>query len=410
MIKEVIMPKLGETMEEGYLASWKKEEGEKVEKGDVLFEVMSDKTNFEVESLHEGYLRKQLFQPSDDPIDVTTVIGYITDTLDEPLPEVSSPKVVEQQVTETEEPTKDATEVSPLKVEQEKEEVLGETRLKASPLARRVAEDANVDISVVVGTGPEGRIEKDDVLKYIEEQKQKPEVKPKGSAEYEVIPWTPLRKIISEKLTESKKTIPHFYFQGKLFIDEIIRVKEIAKKNNIDLTYTDFLVFFLSRAIQKYPLINGSVEANEIRVYESVDIGLAVSINDGLIVPVLRDCVNKGIEELSKEIKSVASKARENKLSANDVKGARFIISNLGMYGVDNFQPIISPPGVAIMGVGSINKEPVVISGSVEVRSVMNVSFSFDHRVIDGSYAGLFYSYFKKITENPSLHFFLGKV
>ena len=393
MIKEIIMPKLGETMEEGYLVSWKKNEGDKVEKGEVLFEVMSDKTNFEVESLHSGYLRKKLYEPSDNAIPVTTVIGYISDTPDEPIViekksetkiEIPEEKTVEQKAV-----------VEPAEIKDK--EISG--RVKASPVARKMAEEAGIDIALIKGSGPEGRIEKKDVLEYLASKKDEGKAVPSG--EYIVKEWTPLRRIIARRLTESKREIPHYYLEGKFIVSEIAREKESRKKEGVDLTYTDFLIFLTARAIKEYPLVNAAVINDEIRIYTSVDIGLAVSVEDGLVVPVLRNCESKSIHQISKERKEIVEKARLNKLTEEETKNARFIISNLGMFGVENFQPIISPPGVAIMGVGKVGKELVVVDDKIAILPVMNVSFSFDHRVIDGAYAGQFYKRLKEIMESP---------
>ena len=374
MIREIIMPKLGETMEEGYLVSWKKEEGEKVEKGEVLFEVMSDKTNFEIESPYSGYLRKKLFLPSDDPIPVTTVIAYISDTPDEPLPEEEKEE------------------------EKEVKEEVEEERIKATPLARKIAKEKSIDLKKVKGTGPGGRIEKKDVENYIESCEEV-----EGGGGYEVIKWSPMRKVIAKRLTESKRDIPHYYFEGEFIMDQVVLLKEIKKEEGKNFSYTDFLIFFAGKAIEKYPVINAAVVKDEIRVYKSIDIGIAVAIEDGLVVPAIKNVNKKTIEEISEERKNIVEKAREGKLSKEDTEGARFVISNLGMYGVDNFQPIINPPGVAIMGVGKMGKKAVVINDEIQIRTVMNISFSFDHRIIDGSYGGLFYSYFKEIVENPGL-------
>ncbi|HOV21440.1 MAG TPA: dihydrolipoamide acetyltransferase family protein [bacterium] len=388
MIREIIMPKLGETMEEGYLVSWKKQEGEKVEKGEVLFEVMSDKTNFEVESPYSGYLRKILFSSSDEAIPVTTVIGYISDNPDEQLPEKEE-KIEKKEVKEE--------KVEIVQKEKVEEKIVeGGEKIKATPVAKRIAQERGIDISNIRGTGPGGRIEKRDVEKYIES-------KAVGVGEYEIIKWTPIRKIIAKRLTESKREIPHYYFQGKFIMDQIALIKELKKKEGNDFSYTDFLLFFAGKAIEKYPLIDASVENDEIRVYKSVDIGLAVAVETGLVVPVIRNVCQKTLEEISEERKVIAKKSKEGKLEENDLKGARFVISNLGMYGVENFQPIINPPGVAIMGVGKIEKGIIVIEDKIEVKRIMSVSFSFDHRVIDGSYAGSFYNYFKEILENPSI-------
>lgn len=395
MIKEIIMPKLGETMEEGYLVSWKKEEGEKVEKGEVLFEVMSDKTNFEIESPYAGYLRKKLFQASDDPIPVTTVIGYISDTPDEPLPEEEEKKVEEEK--EPEKKEKKEVKKEEAEKEEKKEE---EERIKATPLAKKIAKEKGVNLSEVKGTGPGGRIEKKDVEEYLSKGETAGVVK---EGEYEVKKWSPMRKVIAKRLSESKREIPHYYLEGKFIVDQISSLKEILKKEGKNFSYTDFLIFFAARAIEKYPLINAATEKEEIKIYKSIDIGVAVAIEDGLVVPVVRNAGKKNLEEISKERISIVEKARSNKLTDSDIKGGRFVISNLGMYGVDNFQPIINPPGVAIMGVGKIGKEVIAVNDRIEIKTVMNVSFSFDHRVIDGGYAGLFYSYFKQIVENPGL-------
>ena len=386
MIKEVIMPKLGETMEEGYLVSWKKEEGEKVEKGEVLFEVMSDKTNFEVESPHSGYLRKILYSPSDEPIPVTTVIAYISDTPDEPLPEEE--KKEEKEISVEEKKKEEVVEMREKEVEEE--------RIKATPLARKIAKEKNIDLKEVKGTGPGGRIGKKDVENYLKSYE-------KDGEGYEVIKWTPMRKVIAKRLSESKRNIPHYYVEGEFIMDQVVLLKELKKKDGKNFSYTDFLIFFAGKAIEKYPMINAIVVEDEIRVYKSIDIGVAVAVEDGLVVPAIKNVNKKTIEEISEERKRIVEKAREGKLSKEDTEGARFVISNLGMYGVDNFQPIINPPGVAIMGVGKMGKKAIVINDEIEIRTIMNISFSFDHRIIDGSYAGLFYSYFKKIVENPGL-------
>jgi pyruvate dehydrogenase E2 component (dihydrolipoamide acetyltransferase) len=380
-------------MEEGYLVSWKKNEGDKVEKGEVLFEVMSDKTNFEVESLHSGYLRKKLYEPSDNAIPVTTVIGYISDTPDEPI---VTEKKSETKIELPEEKTvEQKAVVEPAEIKDK--EISG--RVKASPIARKMAEEAGIDIALIKGSGPEGRIEKKDVLEYLASKKDEGKAVPSG--EYIVKEWTPLRRIIARRLTESKREIPHYYLEGKFIVSEIAREKESRKKEGVDLTYTDFLIFLTARAIKEYPLVNAAVINDEIRIYTSVDIGLAVSVEDGLVVPVLRNCESKSIHQISKERKEIVEKARLNKLTEEETKNARFIISNLGMFGVENFQPIISPPGVAIMGVGKVGKELVVIDDKIAILPVMNVSFSFDHRVIDGAYAGQFYKRLKEIMESP---------
>ena len=399
MIREIIMPKLGETMEEGYLISWKKKEGEKVEKGEVLFEVMSDKTNFEVESPYSGYLRKILFQPSDQPIPVTTVIAYLTDTPDEPVEIPEKKEEIKSEEKKEEKLTIETKE----EVKEEKEE-----RIKISPIARKLAEEYKIDITKIKGTGPDGRIEKKDVLEYIEKikEEEKIEKKEEFETEYEIIKWTPLRKIIAQRLTESKTTIPHYYFQGKIIVDEILKIKEKKEKEGIKLTITDFLIYFSSKAIEEFPLIGAAVIDDEIRIYKDVDIGLAISVPEGLVVGSIKKANKKTILEISKERSELIERARNGKLTQEDTKGTNFVISNLGMYDVENFYPIINPPGVAIMGVGKIEKGVSIENNQVVIKNYMYVSFSFDHRIIDGAYAANFYKKLKEFIENPSILLF----
>jgi pyruvate dehydrogenase E2 component (dihydrolipoamide acetyltransferase) len=396
MIREIIMPKLGETMEEGYLVSWKKKEGDKVEKGEILFEVMSDKTNFEVESQYSGYLRKILFQPSDQPIPVTTVIAYLTDTPDEPIEIQEKKEEVKVEIKKEETPVIEKKE----EIKEEKEE-----RIKISPVARKLAEEYKIDITKIKGTGPDGRIEKKDVLEYIEKIKEE-KIEERTKEEYEVIKWTPLRKIIAQRLTESKTTIPHYYFQGKIIVDEILKIKEKKEKEGIKLTITDFLIYFSSKAIEEFPLIGASVINDEIRIYKDVDIGLAINIPEGLVVGSIKKANKKTISEISKERNQLVERARNGKLTSDDTKGTNFVISNLGMYEVENFYPIINPPGVAIMGVGKIEKGVFVENNQIVIKNYMYVSFSFDHRIIDGAYAANFYKRLKEFIENPSILLF----
>lgn len=387
MKREIIMPKLGETMEEGYLVSWKKKEGDRVEKGEVLFEVMSDKTNFEVESPYSGYLRKILYQPSDQPIPVTTVIAYITDTPDEEI--------------EIEEKKKEEKKEEVLKVEEKREIKIEEKeeRIKISPVAKKLAEEYKIDIKKIKGSGPDGRIEKKDVIEYIEKIKE-------GKEEYEVIKWTPLRRTIAKRLTESKRNIPHYYFQGKIIVDNLLKIKEQKEKEGEKYTITDFLIFLVSRVIEEFPLIGAAIVDDEIRVYKNIDIGIAIGVSDGLVVASVKKANLKTIKEISEERKRIVERARDGKLTEEDIKGTNFVISNLGMYDVENFYPIINPPGVSIMGVGKIGKGVFVEDERIVIKNYMYVSFSFDHRIIDGTYAANFYKRVKEVIENPSLLLF----
>ena len=251
-----------------------------------------------------------------------------------------------------------------------------------------------IPLSKIQGTGGEGRIEKKDVLAYPEALKSR-----KENQQYEVIPWTPFRKIIAEKLTFSKQNIPHYYLSVRFLMDNVTKEKEKKSKEK-KITFTDFLIFWTAKTMKDFPLLNASIVNNQIRLYKTIDVGLAIGMEDGLIVPVIKDAENKTIEEISSLREDIINKAKNKTLSREDMEEARFVISNLGMFGVKNFSAIISPPGVAIMAVGTIEKEPVVKDGNIAIAETMWVTLSLDHRIIDGTYGGKFLQTLKKRLES----------
>lgn len=391
MIREIIMPKLGETMEEGYISKWFKSEGDNVEKGEPLFEVMSDKTNFEVEATASGILRKIIAQPSDQAVQVTTLVGYLADSADEPLPaEGAQQPAAPVQTAET------APSPATSAQAQRAENSNAGGRVKASPLARKTAEELGIILSQVKGTGEGGRIEKKDVLAHRGKSAAGPD------ADYTVQPWTPLRRIIADKLSQSKKTIPHYYLSARILMDELSTIRQTKKARGENITYTDFIVWFCGRLLPEFPLLNATVVQDEIRVYNNVNIGLAVSVPDGLVVPVLRDIDNAGIGEIAGKVREAAGRAREGQLTKHEVENARFIVSNLGMYGVTKFSAIISPPATAILAVGAVEKEPVVKNGQVVAGETLWVTLSLDHRVVDGAYGGRFLQRLRTCMEHPA--------
>ncbi len=386
MTHEIIMPKLGETMEEGYLVGWRKAVGDRVEKGEVLFEVMSDKTNFEVEATHSGYLRRILYQPGEQPIPVTSVIGYLTDTPDEALVEKQGPEKKEEQ--------RISPQPSETQITAKVTSSAAQERIPVSPLARKLALEKGVDIRLVRGSGPGGRITEKDVTDYLKE---------KETSAYQVVSWTPMRKIIADRMTQSKSIIPHYYVQISVLMDQIVRMKELLKKEGKHYSYTDFLVFYCSRAIKEFPLLDAALMNDEIRIYPQINIGLAVAVENGLVVPVIRNCAQKSLQEISTDIDSLTKLARNNQLKKEHTEGCRFVVSNLGMYQIENFYPIINPPGVAIMGVGAINRQILPTEHGTTVAFLMKINLSLDHRVIDGAYAGRFLSRLKNLLEQPGL-------
>ncbi len=385
MIKEIIMPKLGETMEEGYINRWLKKEGDRVKKGEVILEVMSDKTNFEVESQYDGYLRKILVQPSENPIPVTTIIGYISDSPDEEIPTILqvSPSTNKPQID--------------IPVEKQESVVYEEKqRIKASPAAKKLANELGINIENIKGSGESGRIEKKDVEAYIAQGKN-------DSISDFPVSLSPMRKIIAERLKFSKQNIPHYYLSIKILMDAIVSLKNIARQKGKNFTYTDFIIFYTAKIIQNFPLLNASFINDQLHYGQSVDIGLAVDTKDGLVVPVLRDIQTKNLDEISAMRIYLVEKARNNQLKSQDIENCRFVITNLGMYGVRQFQAIINPPATSIMAIGSIEKEPVIVNGKIVIGQTMWISLSLDHRVIDGAYGGQFLQQLKQTFENPGV-------
>jgi len=354
VIREIIMPKLGETMEEGTLLKWFKKEGDRIEKGEPLFEVTSDKTSFEVEAETEGVLRKILIQPGETPIPVTKVIGYLADNMEENLPEIK----------------------------EEKKE-----RVSISPLAKRLAEEKGVDITKIKGSGPAGRIEKSDILKIAGEG---------NPEEFETKPLAGIRKTIAQRMLESKTTIPHYYLQAEIGMETIAKLKQEKK-----FSYTDFILKATATALSEFPLMNAAIVNGEARIYKKINIGLAVASKEGLLVPVIKEVNQKNLGEISQERISLREKAVQNKLSPNDLVEGTFTISNLGTFGVDNFAAIINPPQVGILALGVIKESPVAVEGKVTVKKIMKVTLSADHRLIDGVYGAQFLKRIKELLENP---------
>ena len=360
MIKEIIMPKLGETMEEGYLLKWLKKEGDKVIKGEPLFEVMSDKTNFEVEAEADGFLRKTLIQAGETPVPVIKVIGYLADSMEENLPEIK-PEI---------------------EIEKEKK-----GRILISPLAKRLARERGIDITKIKGSGAAGRIEKDDILKISRESEDE---------EFERKSLTGTRKIVARRMSESKRNIPHYYLQAEIGMEAIAKLKEEQK-----FSYTDFIIKAVAKALSDFPLMNAAIIGEEARIYKKINIGLAIATAEGLLVPVIKDVKEKSLIQLKQERTSLREKANQNRLSPEDLKKATFTISNLGTLGVNNFAAIINPPEVGILALGEIKRVPVAVEGKIEIKKIMKVTLSADHRLIDGAYGAGFLKRIKELLENP---------
>ncbi len=386
MVIEIKMPKLGETMEEGVISKWRKKEGEKIEKGEILFEVMTDKANFEVESPGSGFVRK-VFAKEEETVPVTKVIGYLASSLDEEVP--SAPPAVQK-------PTVPAEK---------------EGRIKASPLARRLAEEKGVDLSKIKGSGPDGRIEKEDVLNVAVRHIRPEGLVPEGAT---IVPVTGVRKIIADKMTQAKQTIPHYYLDIEVDVTPAVELREKMKKEKIYFSHNALIIKAAAETLKLFPVVNGYFAEDKIVLNPSINIGIAVARSavyktslgeememNELVVPVLKDADKKNLTRIAAEAKELIKKARENKLSLDDLAGGTITISNLGTMGIDAFTAIINPPQATILALGEIKKRPVVIDDKIEIRSILKFSLSCDHRIVDGALGARFLQKFKELLENP---------
>ncbi|RLI43157.1 2-oxo acid dehydrogenase subunit E2, partial [Candidatus Bathyarchaeota archaeon] len=337
-----------------------KKEGETVEKGEPVVEVLSDKVTYEVEAPASGILHKIMAEEGTD-VPVAETLAIIT-APDEELPEVEA--------------------ITEAPIERVKE------RIPASPAAKRVAKEHGVDLTQVKGTGPEGRIVEEDVRRFIEETKAKRKIR-------QVIPLAGIRKIAAERVSLSAKTAPHSTITMEV---DMTNAKKLREK--LQVSYTDVLVKAVAKALTEHSIINSTLEKDKIKIFEDVNVGVAVATEAGLVVPVIHNADKKSLKEVSSALKELVEKARKGKLAKEELSGGTFTITNLGMFGVDTFTPIINPPETAILGVGRIVEKPVVVNKEIIVKPIMQLSLSFDHRVVDGAPAAQFLQKIKEIIES----------
>jgi pyruvate dehydrogenase E2 component (dihydrolipoamide acetyltransferase) len=379
MVTKVVMPRLSLTMKEGTVAEWFRNEGETVTKGEPLVEVLSEKATVDVEAPATGVLRKILVEKGMDvPVNETLAIIAAPD---EQLTEID----IESLSVETEE-EKGAVEVPEVKAEVA---LKANERVVASPAAKRLAREHGIDLAQVKGTGPGGRIVEEDVQRFVQQASQTmPRVK-------EVIPLTGIKKTTAERVSRSFRTAPH-----STVIMEVDMTNATKLRSEKQISYTELLVKAVAEALKKHPLLNSTLTEDEnIKVYEDVNVGVAVATEQGLVVPVVHSADKMTLEEIASDLRDLAEKARESKLAKEDVSGGTFTITNLGMYGVDLFMPIINPPEAAILGVGKIMDKPVVEGKEILIKPVMILSLAYDHRIVDGAPAAKFLQEIKKTLE-----------
>ena len=425
MSVNILMPALSPTMEEGTLAKWLVKEGDKIQSGDLIAEIETDKATMEFEAVDEGIIGKLLVTEGSEGVKVNSPIAIILDD-GEDL-EVQEKKDITLQV----EP-KEQTVISAAPLET-KNPLTGvaqtsSLRIFATPLARRLAKENGVDLGSINGSGPHGRIVKNDILNInafspiaIQETLADPvlrtnTVQASGSSvknlyadrEFKEIPLNSMRKTVATRLTEAKQNIPHFYLRKEIKIDELLQVRSrlnahLAERNN-KLSINDFIIKSCALALQSVPMANAVWAEDKILQLKPSDIAVAVSVEDGLFTPIIRDADEKSLSNLSKEMKELAEKARSKKLMPSEYQGGSFSISNLGMFGVDDFDAVINPPHGAILAVGRGLKKPIVNDDdTISVANVMSLTLSVDHRVIDGALGADLLQSIAKYLEDPVL-------
>lgn len=402
---KVLMPALSPTMTEGTLATWLKKEGDEVKAGDIIAEIETDKATMEVDSIDEGVLAKIIVPAGSDGVAVNSVIAVILEDgeTEDDLKNMVFDAPVQSPTTEIKEeeskvidnsdsaPVTQAPAVHP---NAEKG-----SRVFASPLARRIASQRNVDLALVNGSGPNGRIIKVDVENYNGSAAMLQNMPEAGS--FEMAPVSNMRKVIASRLLESKQTIPHFYLSVECILDKVMEARAAINNDKTKISVNDFVVKAVAMAMRKVPEVNVSWTDQGLKQYKSVDISIAVAIEGGLITPIITNADYKPLKNVSTEIKSLAVRAREGALKPEEYQGGGFSISNLGMFGVKQFNAIVNPPQSCIMAVGAGTKRPVVINDKIEVRTVMDVTLSCDHRAVDGAVGAGFLKHFKDYIENP---------
>ncbi|MEX1079606.1 MAG: dihydrolipoamide acetyltransferase family protein [Homoserinimonas sp.] len=416
-MSEVTMPRLSDTMEEGELARWMKNVGDRVEKGDVLAEIETDKATMDLEVFESGVLEKQLVKEGTMvPIgQAVAVIGDGSSTGDEePEAEEPAPKTEDEPEEDaTAEPGAEAASTEPAETEPAEAEQAAGDKPRMSPLARKLARDNDIDLASVTGTGPEGRIIRADIESAIEakgrdEEGEKPaEAQPAATAEDtepEVVPLNKIRKMTARRLTESQ-AVPHFFLTNIVEVDRLIalrgNVNEGLADQGIKVSLNDFIIKAAAIALRLHPEANASWNGDSILRHRRVNVGVAVATDAGLLVPVVTDADRKSLSEIGAEVVELAGRARDGKLSLDQMSGGTFSVSNLGMFGIDEFTAMINPPEASILAVGAASPVPVLRDGELVEVSKLKLTLTVDHRVMDGATAAAFLRDLKDILEQP---------
>lgn len=428
MAEVIRMPRMSDTMEEGNIVGWLKEEGEEIEAGETIAEVETDKATMELDSFVDGILLHIAVKEGPVPIDgVIAVVGEKGEdwqaAIDAAGNDSNGAAEPEAEAPSTESAAKPAETVAPASSAPAGDD----KRLKASPLAKSMAKEAGIDISTIQGSGDQGRIVKKDVEAAIAtpQAAPAPAVQPAtappaakegkaapppvvpftfggGEANYEDKPISQMRKTIARRLGESKFTAPHFYLTIEVNMDKAVQLRKRLKEvSPAKVSFNDLVIKAAAAALREHPAVNSSWLGDSIRTNHDIHVGVAVAVPDGLLVPVVRYANMKTLSQINSEVRHLAGKAKDKKLQPDEMQGNTFTISNLGMFGIEEFTAIINPPDSCILAVGTIVQKPIVKDGQIVVGNMMKVTLSCDHRVVDGATGAQFLQTFQEILEDP---------
>lgn len=436
MAVAILMPSLSPTMTEGNLAKWCKNVGDEIKSGDIIAEVETDKATMEIEAIDEGVLEKVLFDDGAEGISVNSLIAVLRNKNDtdkevkelldehnieekdlkktnvnEDISEVNNKSKPQEIIPVEKEKIEEKTiEINANEVSNSSEKVLREknfvddSRIAISPLAKRMAFQNNIDITLITGSGPRGRIIKEDISNFINSNNGlnkysntivKKNIRKKASS---------MRKVIAERLSYSKKEVPHFYLSIDCNVDDLVKGRELINKDldsESKISINDIIIKALGMSLSNIPDANCSWDNGEINYFGSVDISVAIAVEGGLFTPILKNVEQLNLREISNKMKDFVSRANSGKLLPKEYEGGNFSLSNLGMFGIDSFSAIINPPQSGILAIGSITKKPLVINNEIKITSCMTCKLSGDHRVIDGAVGAKLLKEFKSIIENP---------
>ncbi|TKJ38817.1 MAG: dihydrolipoamide acetyltransferase [Planctomycetes bacterium B3_Pla] len=402
MAKEVRLPQLGQTMEEGTIVNCLIKVDDEVKKGDVIFEIETDKATLEMESPADGFVKHIIVQ-ADETLPVGAPLLVLGDS-DEDVPQsfVDSLAGAEAPAPEAAPVAEAAAAVEPPVPEPEKPA----GRVMASPRAKRLAGELGVDLSALTGTGPAGKITEQDVKAAAEAKPPAPAAPTAPGAEPklgETVPLNRLQKITAQRMLKSKQEIPCFYLTVRADVTDLVELRtKLNEAGDVKVSYNDFIMKAVATGLERYTIMTGQLAGENIKLAEAIGIGLAISVPDGLVAPIVKDVNKKDVRQIARDSLALIERARNNKLAPTDLEGGCITVSNLGAFGIDNFIPIVVPGQCSILGVGRITDTCVPDNGNILVRKLMNMTLSIDHKVANGAYAAQFLDFVRKLLEDAS--------